>query len=169
MNWQRIFKVIFFILFIPMFLMSIKQRPTYSREPILYSILVLGISANLIYGYYRNKKAEKHSLQIKNNEVKKLTKNYQPIVKAENIPEELLQYIKIINLWGTNNKILREYLYEKSDKRDLIPLKKFVDNNLDLISRHIKTSENQQISKALKLTLTAYNELGLWTWGETQA
>tara|TARA_R110002124_G_scaffold2065_2_gene13406 strand:- start:2321 stop:2779 length:459 start_codon:yes stop_codon:yes gene_type:complete len=147
-----------------MFLISIKQRPTYARNPIVYSILVLGISANIIYEYYRNKKEEKDLLQIKNNKIKKSNKNYQPIIKAEDTPEDLLHFINIINVWGTNNKILREYLYEKSDNQDLISLKNFVDNNIVIINSHINNNENKKISRALKLTLKAYNELGLWTW-----
>tara|TARA_R110001599_G_scaffold161053_17_gene349155 strand:+ start:27331 stop:27840 length:510 start_codon:yes stop_codon:yes gene_type:complete len=164
MNWKRISSIIFFIFCMSMFLISIKQRPTYARNPIVYSILVLGISANIIYEYYRNKKEEKDLLQIKNNKIKKSNKNYQPIIKAEDTPEDLLHFINIINVWGTNNKILREYLYEKSDNQDLISLKNFVDNNIVIINSHINNNENKKISRALKLTLKAYNELGLWTW-----
>ncbi|AKP52857.1 hypothetical protein [Cyclobacterium amurskyense] len=164
MNWKRISSIIFFIFCMSMFLISIKQRPTYARNPIFYSILVLGISANIIYEYYKNKKEEKDLLQIKNNKIKKSNKNYQPIIKAEDTPEDLLQFINIINVWGTNNKILREYLYEKSDNQDLISLKNFVDNNIVIINSHINNNENKKISRALKLTLKAYNELGLWTW-----
>ena len=138
------------------------------NDPYSYSvfIIILGI-IGLIYIYKKNKN-EKEKNELKYRKVEELKSNidlYKPKIKTQNLPLTMKKYMSIFEKWGIKNRTLRENLYENSDYDELIELKS-VEKIRNEMENFISMNDNQKTNEkvAIKLTLKAYNELGLWSW-----
>ena len=72
--------------------------------------------------------------------------------------------MKLFEKWGIEPKILREDLYENATKEELLALKTIEVNRETIDSWLINDDLPELESKAVALTVKAYDELGLWTW-----
>lgn len=142
------------------------------HDPIIYSIFLIIICG--IWIFYEFKRRKKDRLE-KINEKERIQRlklkidSYRPSINAENLPREFIEYIPLFEKWGNKNSTLRADLYKNSNNSELLELKSIESIQVEL-ENYI--SENKNIDsvekKAIKLTLKAYNDLGLWTWNDNK-
>jgi len=147
-----------------MLMIAYNLRISYHKDPLLLSLVFLVLSSHIYYETYKKRKETEILDDSKNKKLEKLKKNPKLQIVLSNVPEELVEYIDVISQWGIGNKLLREDLYEKSSQQDLYILKNFIDSKFDIINYYIANLEDKNTKNALRLTLKAYNDLGLWTW-----
>ena len=156
------------IFWITIYFITRSQKFETDKNPYLLGIIYAVFIGHIWYeGIYKkksieNKKTEiksKHLTQLKNKQI-----DFTPQINIEDLPTELIEFIPLFKKWGIDNKLLREDLYENAKQDDLFELK-LIEKKREIIEKWtgVDTS-NPEISKALKLTLKSYDDLGLWTW-----
>lgn len=140
----------------------------FDANVIAYYISVFSAIIIWTVAFIKNMVAEKLSIASKEKELIKLKSNsqsYKLKINSDKIPTQFASYIYIFEKWGVKNPLLRDDLYEEASEDELkqlksieiiIPeLKKYISNynGIDYVEK-----------EAIKLTLKAYHDLGLWTW-----
>ena len=144
------------------------QRFKTEKNPYIYAIIGISMVGLLIYeNFYRLPKIEKTKNALQDNQLKLLLERrheYEPEINPEQVPEAYHCLIPLVKKWGISNNILREHLYESANDEELLELKK-IEKESDSIKSWIDESDKKSTEiTSFKLTLAAYNELGLWTW-----
>lgn len=143
------------------------ERFKADKDPYVYAIVALSFVGYIIYeNFFRLPKIEQTKRDTRVKQLSDLLgekEKYQPKIKKENVPTDFQVYIPIAMKWGLDNKILREHLYESANHSALIELKK-IEIDKEKITDWVVTGELSNEKSAFKLTLNAYDELGLWTW-----
>jgi hypothetical protein len=142
------------------------------HDPFIYSIFVIIIG--VIWIFYelnrrKNDRLEKIKEEKRIQRLKSRIESFRPSLNTENLPKQFIEYIPLFEKWGNKNSTLRADLYENSNNSELLELKSIESIKIEL-ENYI--SENKNINsvekKAIKLTLEAYNDLGLWTWNNNK-
>ena len=162
----RLFLVLIF--WVALYFIVRSQRSETDKNPYLMGIIYAVFIGHIWYeGIYKKNKIESKKAEIKSkhlSELKAQRTDFIPEINSENLPTELVEFIPLFKKWGIDNKMLRADLYENAKQDELVALKS-IENKRKVIEEWIENhSENHNISKALSLTLTSYDELGLWTW-----
>lgn len=144
------------------------QRFEADKNPYLMGIIYAVFIGHIWYeGIYKKNKIENKKVEIKSKhllELKAQQTNFIAEINNEDLPTELIEFIPLFKKWGIDNKMLRADLYENAKQDELIALKSIEDKR-EIIEEWIENNaDNHNISKALSLTLTSYDELGLWAW-----
>ncbi len=156
------------IFWIAIYFIAKSQKFEMDKNPYLMGIIYAVFIGHIWYeGIYKKKKIENKKTEIKSkhiSELKAQQTGFIPEINNEFLPTELVEFIPLFNKWGIDNKMLRDDLYENAKQDELIELKS-IENKRGIIEKCIENnSDNQNISKALNLTLKSYDDLGLWTW-----
>ena len=166
---RNVIRICALIFWIVLALLARSERFKLDKDPYIYAILAISFIGYIVYeNFYRLPKIEQIKKSTKEQQLATLLKEkdqYTPKLNFVNIPEELHSYIPIATKWGINNKILREHLFNSADNSELLALKE-IESKIDIITSWAENKGDHTSEKnAFLLTLEAYNELGLWTWG----
>jgi len=164
MDRLKIIKVLSVISWMALLIIAYEQKKSFHKDPLTNTLLFLVIVIHIIHENYRKKKKDGILEALKNQNIEKLKKYKHPLFEEDDFPGDFKPYKEVINMWGIKNKTLRQDLYEKSNKQDLIMLKNFIEVNHDKITNHHDYPKDKKLKDALNLTLKSYNDLGLWTW-----
>lgn len=154
------------------YLLARSQRFELDKNPYIAGIVFLVFIAHILYeGVYKKNKIESRKKEVKGKHLDELKSNLNkltPEIKTGELPTDFEEFIPIIKKWGIENKILREDLYENSSNNELLELKS-IESKRDFFEKWIsENQENENVVKALSLTLKSYDDLGLWTWNQNK-
>ena len=127
--------------------------------------------AIVLISIYRRSRIRKERVKLNQEEIKDQKDKTKGVnISIDKLPSSLKPYVDLFEKWGISNSILRDELYEKSTKEDLFNLKE-IEAIYDELKMFVSNDGNENIEemKAVKLTLEAYKDMGLWTWNAVRS